>query len=175
MLPYALMISMSLFLVSAVWFDHRSRRIPNVLVVAGIVCAMFLNFLSAEARGVGLSALGMLAGFGLFLPLHLLKVAGAGDVKLVAMVGAFVGLHEIAGTVLAVLVAGGGLAVVRMIGLRSGQRVAANLKLIVGRWLLPSQAGSEFLARRDTADGMPYAYAVAIGALGFQWFRQMGV
>jgi prepilin peptidase CpaA len=177
--PYALVFGMSLFLALSAWFDHRARRIPNSLVVAGVVCALLLNsnVLFDEGRGFGASVLGMLIGFAIFLPLYVFRIMGAGDVKLVAMVGAFVGQQEIVGTVLAVLVAGGGLAIVRMVGLRSRRRVLANIKLIVQHWLPLRQASlaPKFLASRDSADRMPYAYAVTIGALGYQWLRHAGV
>lgn len=179
MIPYELVFGMSLFLLLSVWFDQRARRIPNSIVLTGIVCAVFLNSQSVfpSGHGIGVSLLGMLVGFLLFLPLYVLKVVGAGDVKLVAMVGAFVGQYEIVGTVLAVLVAGGGLAIVRMIGRGSGRRVAANIKLILQHWLSRRQASltPKFLASRDSADRMPYAYAVTIGALGYQWLLHTGV
>lgn len=178
MFPYALVIGMSVFLVLCVGFDQHARRIPNVVVAAGIVCALLFNsgLLIAEGRGLGVSLLGMLGGLALFLPLYLLKVVGAGDVKLVAMVGAFVGHLEIVGTVLTVLVAGGGLAIVRMIAGGSGQQVLANLKLIALNWVARAQSlpGPEFVASRDSADRMPYAYAITIGALGYQWLRYAG-
>lgn len=171
--PYALVSGMSLFLVLAVWFDHRARRIPNALVMTGIIAALLLNSGLAEGRGLGASLLGMLFGLALFLPFYFFKVVGAGDAKLVAMVGAFIGHQEIVATVLAILVAGGGLAVVRMAVNGSGRRVMANLKLINLNWWARAQSttGPEFVAMRDSADKMPYAYAIAVGSLGYQWLH----
>ena len=73
--------------------DLRSRRIPNRLVLAGVLLAAVMH---AALLATGQPALagdawwstpaGLLAGAAALLPLYLLRATGAGDVKLVAMV-----------------------------------------------------------------------------------------
>src|SRR5687768_11743315 len=75
---------------SAMWCDIRTRRIPNKLVLVGLAT----SFVAQGLRGLdGTQAwfLGTLAGFGLLLPLYVIRAMGAGDVKLMAMVGSFLG------------------------------------------------------------------------------------
>src|SRR5919109_2209839 len=75
----------------AVFFDLRERRIPNWLTFGGALVAFILSALLAGPRGFGLSIGGWALGAVLFLPLFLLGGMGAGDVKLLAALGACVG------------------------------------------------------------------------------------
>ena len=105
-------VLMALLLVAAV-IDIKTGRIPNWLVFGGALYALVYNTMSPlYARDIGiLFALGGLAvGLVSLLPAYLFRVMGAGDVKLMAMVGAFVGAWATVGAVLATLVAGGVLA-----------------------------------------------------------------
>src|ERR1700751_1600311 len=81
-----------MLLAVAVGSDLHSRRIPNWLVLTGLTLALAVRLGGARAaQGYSAWGLGLLTGGGLFLPLYLLRGMGAGDVKLMAMVGAFVG------------------------------------------------------------------------------------
>ncbi|KIL40170.1 hypothetical protein SD70_15210 [Gordoniibacillus kamchatkensis] len=79
------------FLAAALIADLRSMRIPNVLNGAGAIAGLALNAASGGWNGLAGAGLGLLAGFGVVLLLHLVGAVGAGDVKLFAAVGAFTG------------------------------------------------------------------------------------
>lgn len=73
--------------------DYRAFRIPNWLTGGGIVFALAYNIMvppSPQASWMFAPA-GMLLGFALTVPMYALRAMGAGDVKLLAMVGAFLG------------------------------------------------------------------------------------
>ncbi len=173
--------SLTVLLACAVATDTRLRRIPNTLILAGWAIALGWHVLGpagnwtfdpAQPGAVG--AVGaLLAGAALlfaFMPFYLLRIMGAGDVKLMSVVGMFFGATsshwtQLAGVSLFVLAAGGLLALARMTVSGRAGAVAANLRLIFagysGRVLgLPAPA---FDARLDSADRMPYALAIATG------------
>ncbi len=89
------------FLIVAAYGDVREGRIPNKLVIFGLVSAFILNGLvygvSNSQLGLLGSFLGVILGAGPFLLFYLVGVAikkslmGAGDVKLMAAIGAFAG------------------------------------------------------------------------------------
>lgn len=108
---YQLVIGLLLLLLLvAAWCDIRSRRIPNSLVFPGMIAGILSNILLPQVTG-GLGILDSLAGLGvgllLLLPLYLLRAMGAGDVKLMAMTGAFLGVHGTIGALPYVLLTGG--------------------------------------------------------------------
>src|SRR5580765_7526137 len=71
--------------------DFRSRRIPNVLTFgASAAAVVFFGVTNGWAGSLG-SLEGWALGCALFLPWFLLGGMGAGDVKLLAALGAWVG------------------------------------------------------------------------------------
>jgi prepilin peptidase CpaA len=125
-------------LVVTTLFDVVRRRIPNFLIVVGLLCAGVIA-VTAGWGGLGRMTAGILAALFIFLPVYSSGVMAAGDVKLLSIVGAFLGLHDFLMALLFVFIAGGLLAVV--------------MKLI-GRFFY-------------TRPGMPYAVAVLGGVTGY--------
>jgi prepilin peptidase CpaA len=77
-------------LLAGIW-DWRSRRIPNWLTLSGAALGIGLNGLLAGQPGVQASLLGLLVAMAIYVPLYLLRGMGAGDVKLMAALGALAG------------------------------------------------------------------------------------
>ncbi len=73
------------------WVDWRTRRIPNWLTVSGFLFGIAANSLLAGWQGAKSSVEGAGLALLLLLPLVLLRAFGAGDWKLMAAVGAFLG------------------------------------------------------------------------------------
>lgn len=164
------------FLLAAVWWDIRSRRIPNFLVLSGAIFGLCWNALVPGSLGAVSSMLGMMLGLGLLLPMYLMRAMGAGDVKLMAMVGAFLGPADALGAVLGTFVAGGVLAVAYALRAGSLHRLVANLRFM----LLDSV--SRLAGRKAPQPGdlpvpaghLPYALAIALGTLGYLGWRSCG-
>lgn len=164
-------------LVTAVFTDLRSRRIPNWLVLTGIALGFVFQLFAVEGDGlfarwwgaVGpLQALyGLLAGFAMFLPFYLLRAMGAGDVKLVAMLGVWFGLRPMLGVVLLTLLCGGALAIGVAIWTRSVGQTASNLRYMVTDTLVRASAGGAptITAPARTHGRLPYALAIAAGSV----------
>jgi prepilin peptidase CpaA len=151
-------------LVTAAVVDARTGRIPNWLVLGGALYGVLhYAFFPINAREVGIEvALGGLAiGLVALLPLYFLRVMGAGDVKLMAMTGAFLGPMSTVSALLATLLAGGLLAMA--ITLRSGQ-FARMLGNVAG---LTMHQGA-------CVGKMPYAVAIAAGTIGYLVAAQLG-
>jgi prepilin peptidase CpaA len=168
-LTSSLEIMLIAFLVAAVFTDFRDHRIPNVITLfaaaVGIVSHLYLTGL----QGLGFALGGLAVGLACLLPFYLLGGMGAGDVKLMAAIGTFLGPQA---TVLAAAV-----------GLLFGAIGAVGIVL----W---SVIGEQQSMKRDTADHrlhgavataggpmrtvavrenlkarFPYALALAVGAV----------
>jgi prepilin peptidase CpaA len=148
MLPLTIGLLLSLLVVAA-WHDIRSRRIPNALVFPGAVAGVLSNTLLPQEMG-GIGVFDSLAGLGLglvlLLPLYLLRAMGAGDVKLMAMTGAFLGANGVAGAFMYVLLAGGLLALA--MAWRQGKLSMLLRKIKVVPFAIGSSAESD---SRDTS------------------------
>ena len=147
--------------VIAAIVDLRSRRIPNVLTSLGAVAGLVFHAWAGGVAGLGQGVAGWATGIGLFLPLFLLGGMGAGDVKLLGAVGAWLGpLGALWGGFYSVL-AGGVLALV--VGAWYGYlgKAFTNLWALIGFW---RAAGIRPLPGLTIADapGPRVAYGVAI-------------
>src|ERR1700712_3249894 len=76
-------------------FDVKSRRIPNVLTLATFILGVALHLDLNGGRGLLSSLAGALVCGLIFLAFYLAGGMGAGDVKLMAAVGACAGLSHV--------------------------------------------------------------------------------
>jgi|SRR5471032_1026498 len=176
LLPRLILITLGVLLLLAVWHDVRRRRIPNYLVFPGALLALLLQSLLPSGAGLFLTpfggigllpALGGLgAGLAMLLPLYALGAMGAGDVKLMAMVGAFVGWPGIAVVAVTTLLAGGVLGAA--VALFNGQlgKLLMNSMHLLTHSALKSLAGESARIEPPAAPSgkLPYAIAIAAGA-----------
>ncbi len=182
-LPLLLLLAL---LAAAVWHDVRARRIPNAVVFPGALAALALHALlpagaglfGAQPGGLGiLSALGGLAiGLAVLLPLYALRLMGAGDVKLLAMVGAFVGAGQILAVSLFTLAAGGLLALVFAACQGQLKPLLANACRMAAFTGMTALGGRPLVAAPAAASGrLPYAIAIATAsAASALWLHAFG-
>lgn len=166
-------------LVVAACIDLRSYRIPNWLTAGGIVAAMMLSLFGPATGQPGWIATmaGMAIGFAVMLPTYLMRVMGAGDVKLMAMTGAFLGTQGVIGAVLFTLIAGGVLAL--LFAFTHG--VAGRMFFNVGT-IARSAFFSVFarinpvlgLSSTQSVGRLPYGVSIAAGTIVYLVMRQLG-
>ena len=150
--------------------DWRTRRIPNLLTFPLAIAALVANVVVGGWSG-GLSSLvGLCVGLAFFLLLMLLGAMGPGDVKLMAALGALLGIVHVFWIGLFTAVMGGVLAVLYSLSRGSLPRMAHRtwrlLKFIVFTGRMPK--AEELQASRE--DYMPYALAIALGvAAQYLW------
>jgi prepilin peptidase CpaA len=180
----ALTVLMVLLLL-AMREDVRSHRIPNKLVLVGVVFGLGLNgllpgglgFNSEVPGGIGwLAALkGLALGIAVLLPIYLLRAMGAGDVKLMGMVGAFLGAGDLIGAVIATFIAGGVMALVVALWSKQLMNMVQNIKLMLFGGLLKMHAG-QLPTMNDlpaSVAKLPYAVAITVGTLGYLVWQRM--
>ena len=141
--------------------DIRSRRIPNSLTatMTGVGLGLALSGLSGVSPVA--SVAGLVVGLMLMMPGHLMGATGAGDVKLMASVGAILGIQLVVTAFLFTAIAGGVLAVA--VALRR-RRLTATLAA-TGRMI---SAPTDL--RREVREASPvsrfaYGPAIAVGSV----------
>lgn len=148
-------------LLAATVIDLRSRRIPNALTagMGGIGIALAAGGVSGISTGASLA--GFVFGLLLMLPGYSLGATGAGDVKLMAAVGAILGPALVLSAFLCTSLAGGVLALAVAARRR---RLAATL-VQTGRLVAaPGDAPKEIRAAGG-ASRFAYGPAIAAGSL----------
>ncbi|MDR5899527.1 prepilin peptidase [Halomonas vilamensis] len=109
-MPFDSLLMMSaimLLIVLAMILDFRQRRIPNALVLAGAATGLLLQGLLAGPSGVLAAITGLLVGLAILMPGYLMGFTGAGDAKLMAAIGTFLGPLGVLQAGLASIVVGG--------------------------------------------------------------------
>lgn len=76
--------------LATVW-DLSQRRIPNPLIVVGLLLGAALHTQASGFAGLGLSFLGAAVALAALIVPFAMRTVGGGDVKLLMVVGAFVG------------------------------------------------------------------------------------
>jgi prepilin peptidase CpaA len=158
-----------LVIVAAIW-DIRTRRIPNWLTLSGVVLGIALNTFLFELSGLWFSLKGLGVAFGVYFVLYLLRAMGAGDVKLMAAVGAAAGPGNWLGILVLTSVAGAvaGLLLVAFKGRL--RKTLVNLGIIItslGRGRAPYKETPELDVSSDKAMRLPHGALIALGTLGF--------
>jgi prepilin peptidase CpaA len=152
--------------------DLHSRRIPNWLTFGSTAAAIAYQYATAGQAGVQHAMGGWVVGLVLFMPLFLLNGMGAGDVKLLAALGAWLGPGH--ATLLAIYssMAGGLIAVPLAIRHRYLGTAFKNLGALAKFWWI---CGLRPL-RRVSLDGgtgprLAYAVPVFLGMVLTLWLH----
>jgi len=166
-------VALALLLAATAFMDIRERRIPNSLTGPGLLAALVLE--SFLVRGLPVSALaGAFLALLVAFPIVVMGGIGAGDAKLLMAVGAFVG----PGGLLSVVIYGGMAGGILAIGnaLRRGVLlgVLINVKNLLLHWATLGRRGQKIDLNSPGAESIPYALAIAAGAL-LTWFFPFSV
>jgi prepilin peptidase CpaA len=163
----------SLFvLVGAIW-DYRFKKLPNWLTVPGfalgVVFHLVRGFMVGGWSGLGGELLdccgGFATGFGILLVMWLIGTGGAGDVKLMGALGAWLGT----GMILKVFFVSTMFVVIGSIAVLAYAMITAGMERTKQRYLKNDPSA----AKKKSADGtvhdrrvhrrlMPYGVPVAL-------------
>jgi prepilin peptidase CpaA len=130
--------------------DVRSRRIPNWLTLGLLLSGIAVNIWQAGVYGGALALAGAMLGLVLLLPLYAVRAIGAGDVKLLAGLGALLGPHMLVSVAVYGALAGGLMSAIVLA--RSG-RLLIVLHEVLIEHRAPTRGGAT----------TPYALAIAFG------------
>jgi prepilin peptidase CpaA len=165
-------ISVGTLLALACITDLRTRRIPNVLTFSATGLALLFHLVTGGPSAAGWSVAGWLVGALLFLPMFALRGMGAGDVKLLAAVGAWLGPTQVAIAALATSIVGGVIALVVALGYGYLQQAFSNLYLLFMHWRLEGVRPLEQVTLHGTkGPRLAYALPIAVGTMVTLWLE----
>ena len=158
---------------AATYWDLRERRIPNALTLPALVLALCLHGATQAGQGLLLSIAGAAAAGALLIPGYLLRATGAGDVKLLMAVGAFLSYPLALKAALASLLMGGAIGLFTALRYgRLGEVLARSFGL--ARWLAYRAAGAPMSAPATSSLRVPFGVAIALATAVTLVFPRVG-
>lgn len=170
MMPHysAIRVLVAVLVLAAAASDIRTRRIPNWLTLSGVCAGLGLNSALYGLAGLKASASGLALGFGCYLVLYCLRAMGAGDVKLMAAVGAIVGPSSFIAVLIATALSGGVLALALIIWKGRVKETFWNTLFIVGELMhfrAPYSKRTDLDVKDPRSVNMPHGVAIAAGTI----------
>jgi prepilin peptidase CpaA len=166
--PGAEVVLLALVLVAAV-YDVKYRRIPNWLNVLGALAGIALNtFMYSGLAGTLFALKGLGLAFGLYVVLYMLRAMGAGDVKLMAAVGAIVGWENWVGIFILTAITGGIMSVILALSRGRLRKTLFNVSFILSEMKSGRPAylkNEELDVKNKKALGLPHGAVIAVGAI----------
>lgn len=147
--------------LAACVFDVRSRRIPNALTFGAALAAFAVAAFTGGFSALGASGAGWALGLAMWLPIYALGGMGAGDVKLIAAIGAWIGPGAVIYAALYAAVAGGFMAAGVAIAQRCVRQTYDNIQLLILHWRVAGFTPHAQIAL-GTASSPRLAYAIPV-------------
>lgn len=167
----------SILLVEAAVIDGRKLKVPNWLTFHLAAFGLAYSAWSGGRLGLIESLEGALIGLALLMPLHVIGGMGAGDVKLLAGVGAWVGPWVTLGAFVTSAVVGGVMAVAMVAWSGQYARHWAMFHTIGNEILTvrnPVKLSETAAARKPAMMLLPYGIPLAVGSIAyFAWSGMM--
>lgn len=152
----------------ASWIDYSQRRVPNWLNAALIAAGFVAQGVHFGADGLLTGLWGLLLGFGVLIIPWLMHGMGAGDVKLMAAIGVWLGpMLTLYSFALGVII-GGVAAAIMILSTRRLKHACANLGVILTKVTNRQLIFDEFGSARsfgETSQLLPYGVPLTGGTL----------
>lgn len=159
--------------------DVWKFKVYNALTLPLIASGLLYHGVSGGWSGLGNSALGLLVGFGALLIPHVMGGMGAGDVKLMAGIGAWLGMPLTLSVFLASALVAGAYALVLVVLQGRLRETILELHLLwlrltaVSRALAPDDRVETAVKRTDRrARLVPFAAMIAVGIIATLLFSE---
>jgi len=158
----------SAILILAAWIDGKELKVPNWITFPMVLTGLVYS----AAVGGGLSAglLGMCCGLLCLLPLYAVGGMGAGDVKLMAGIGAWVGWEITFYSFCVSVIVGAVMAVIMVAWSGAWKKHYEQLLLILSEWTVirnPYELSKIAAERKPTMFLLPYGIPICIGTIGY--------
>ena len=152
----------------ASWIDFSQHRVPNWLNLTLILLGFAVQGYFFGMAGLAIGGWGLLTGFGLLIIPWLMHAMGAGDVKLMAAIGVWMGPLLTFYSFALGAVIGGLVAVVMILSAGRLCMAYANLGLILAKCSSPKTLFSEVGSVKSfgaTTQLLPYGVPLTVGTL----------
>jgi prepilin peptidase CpaA len=149
-----------LLLIVGALYDLRYRRIPNWLTFPAMIAGIAYHTYTGGMSFLLWSLLGMIAGFTVFFVFYVIGGMGAGDVKLMAAIGALLGPKDVLYAAAYTAIAGGIYAVILLAARRENRTAFARYGIMAKTFVMTGHFAP--IPRDEGMKTTPLCYGVAI-------------
>jgi prepilin peptidase CpaA len=163
-------------LILAAVIDGFELKVPNWVTYPFIISGWIYAFAAFGWEGLGWSVLGTMVGLLLLLPAYAVGGMGAGDVKLLAGVGAWILIQNTVNSFCVSAVVGALMAVAMVVARRAWKKHQDQFWLILNEIMViknPEKLAEIAAERKSRMLLLPYGIPIAIGTIGY--FLWMGM
>jgi prepilin peptidase CpaA len=161
-------ILVSATLIVAASFDGKQLRVPNAITFPLVFSGLAYNTCTSGWDGFATALIGVVVGLACLLPLYSVGGIGAGDVKLLAGIGAWLGCSITFWSFCASAFAGAAMALWMVWRRHSFIEHYANVLTIVAEWIEirdPRQLSRLAAERQPRMLLIPFAVPICIGSI----------
>ena len=166
----------SVLLIWAAWIDGKELRVPNWMTFPMVATGIIWCTVADGWSGLGFSLLGMVAGLVTLLPLYSVGGMGAGDVKLMAGIGAWLGWKITVAAFCVSTVVGAIMAVFMVLYSGKLRHHYDQFMLIALEWMNvrdPRELSRIAAERKPRMMLLPYGIPICIGSIGYFMYAGM--
>lgn len=168
--------AVSAILILAAWIDGRELKVPNWITFPMILSGLVYQTYVGGVEGFGAGILGMCVGLLTLLPLYAVGGMGAGDVKLMAGIGAWVGWEITFAAFCVSVVVGAIMAVIMVLSKKKMSHHYQQFLLILSEWMViknPYELSKIAAERKPRMMLLPYGIPICIGTIGYFIYNGM--
>lgn len=163
-----------ILVVGAAFTDFRWHKIPNILTFPGMGVGIVGHGVTQGWDGLGFSLAGLGLGLVLLLGFYAMGGMAAGDVKLMAAVGAFVGPLNVFLVVLMTTILGGLYSIGMMIQGLGFRGMLGHVGMMFKTLFLTGKVRLAFAGIGESEVKLRYGLVIALGTLTFQFWYWIG-
>lgn len=163
-------------LIVAAYIDGKQLKVPNWITFPMVLSGLLFNTFSGGWGGLQLGLIGMAVGLLCLLPLYSVGGMGAGDVKLMAGIGAWLGASITFSAFCVSVVVGAVMAVLMVARRKAWAHHYANCLMIASEFSQiknPRELSQIAAERKPRMLLLPYGIPICIGSIGYFLYRGM--
>jgi prepilin peptidase CpaA len=159
-----------LVLIVAAYIDGKELRVPNWITFPMVLSGLIYSACTGGWEGLGNGLWGMVIGLATLLPLYAVGGMGAGDVKLMAGIGAWLGATVTWHAFIATVAVGAVMAVIMVLWRRAWEKHYGNFLMILTEFMTvsdPRKLSQIAAERKPRMLLLPYGIPICIGSIGY--------
>ena len=163
-------------LIWAAWIDGKQLRVPNWLTFPMVLSGLLYSAWAGGWQGLGDGLIGMAVGLATLLPLYAVGGMGAGDVKLMAGIGAWLGASVTWEAFVWSVIVGAVMAVVMVAWRKSWKKHCGNFSQIVLEFMTvksPGELSRIAAERKPQMLLLPYGIPICVGSIAYFFYAGM--